>query len=48
MYFYSASNSNSIDPLSLNALRPISMNDLVASVTKMNATKVVTATQPRF
>lgn len=47
-FFYSTLNSNPINADNINMLRPISMDDLVASVTKMKASKVVSASQPRF
>lgn len=41
-------NSNSINEGNINMLRPISMDDLLASVNKMKASKVVSTTQLRF
>lgn len=37
-----------LDTASLNSLRPISMDDLIASVAKMKASKVFNATPARF
>lgn len=46
--FNSASTSDFSGTANLNMLRPISMDDLNASVNKMKASKVFAANQPRF
>lgn len=48
MYLNSASNSHLSDAANLNLLRPICMNDLVASVAKTKASKVFTGAQQRL